>query len=123
MGHLGPERVFNLARERFYWPGMKMDINPPHSSLENLANPSQHLRHLSSFLLTLFIWSEAQEDLSISWSLSTTSRGIPRPTQHGTTLQLQRLKRSIMILFPDLAFREEFTTIKEGNSKTVCFAD
>ena len=27
MGHLGPERVFNLARERFYWPGMKMDIN------------------------------------------------------------------------------------------------
>ncbi|CAB4026003.1 Retrovirus-related Pol poly from transposon 412 [Paramuricea clavata] len=26
MGHLGPERVFNLARERFYWPGMKNDI-------------------------------------------------------------------------------------------------
>ena len=26
MGHLGPERVFNLAREWFYWPGMKNDI-------------------------------------------------------------------------------------------------
>ncbi|CAB4030563.1 Hypothetical predicted protein [Paramuricea clavata] len=26
MGHLGPQRVFNLARERFYWPGMKNDI-------------------------------------------------------------------------------------------------
>ncbi|CAB4007508.1 Retrovirus-related Pol poly from transposon, partial [Paramuricea clavata] len=26
MGHLGPERVFNFARERFYWPGMKNDI-------------------------------------------------------------------------------------------------
>ena len=27
MGHLGTERVFALARERFYWPGMKADID------------------------------------------------------------------------------------------------
>ena len=27
MGHLGPERVFTLARERFFWPGMKTDID------------------------------------------------------------------------------------------------
>ena len=26
MGHVGPERVFNLARERVYWPGMYSDI-------------------------------------------------------------------------------------------------
>ena len=26
MGHLGTERVFHLARERFYWPRMKRDI-------------------------------------------------------------------------------------------------
>lgn len=27
MGHLGTERVFTLARERFFWPGMKTDID------------------------------------------------------------------------------------------------
>ena len=27
MGHLGTERVFTLARERFYWPGMKKNID------------------------------------------------------------------------------------------------
>ena len=26
MGHLGVERVLNLARERFYWPGMEEDV-------------------------------------------------------------------------------------------------
>ena len=26
MGHLGPERVIALARERFFWPGMSSDI-------------------------------------------------------------------------------------------------
>ena len=26
MGHLGAERVVNLARDRFYWPGMQRDI-------------------------------------------------------------------------------------------------
>ena len=26
MGHLGPERVFQLTRERFYWPHMQRDI-------------------------------------------------------------------------------------------------
>ena len=26
MGHLGSERVFNLARQRFYWPKMRSDI-------------------------------------------------------------------------------------------------
>ena len=26
MGHLGVERVLNLARQRFYWPGMQKDI-------------------------------------------------------------------------------------------------
>jgi transposase InsO family protein len=26
MGHLGAERVFHLTRERFYWPGMRSDI-------------------------------------------------------------------------------------------------
>ena len=27
MGHLGPERVVQLARERFYWPGMESEIH------------------------------------------------------------------------------------------------
>lgn len=27
MGHLGTERVFALARERFFWPGMRTDID------------------------------------------------------------------------------------------------
>ena len=27
MGHLGSERVYQLARERFYWPNMRNDIN------------------------------------------------------------------------------------------------
>ena len=27
MGHLGSERVYQLARERFYWPNMQRDIN------------------------------------------------------------------------------------------------
>ena len=27
MGHLGSERVFQLARQRFYWPGMRNDID------------------------------------------------------------------------------------------------
>ena len=26
MGHLGSESVFQLANERFYWPGMRNDI-------------------------------------------------------------------------------------------------
>ena len=26
MGHIGPERVAQLARERVYWPGMAEDI-------------------------------------------------------------------------------------------------
>ena len=27
MGHLGTERVFALAKERFFWPGMRNDID------------------------------------------------------------------------------------------------
>ncbi len=26
MGHLGPERVLHLARDRFYWPRMQSDV-------------------------------------------------------------------------------------------------
>ena len=26
MGHLGGERVYQLAKARFYWPGMEKDI-------------------------------------------------------------------------------------------------
>ena len=26
MGHLGPERVIELCRQRFYWPGYEKDI-------------------------------------------------------------------------------------------------
>ena len=27
MGPLGPERTLQLARERFWWPGLEIDIN------------------------------------------------------------------------------------------------
>ena len=30
MGHVGTERVIHLARERFYWPHMKVDIENFH---------------------------------------------------------------------------------------------
>ena len=55
MGHLGPERVYDLAKERFYWPYMKQEIaeqitqkcsclinkkpsTPPYASLQSIQS-------------------------------------------------------------------------------------
>ena len=57
MGHLGPERVVQLARERFYWPGMESDIHDyitsrcillPHPILFEIMIYRKHLAYPST---------------------------------------------------------------------------
>ena len=135
MGHLGSERVFNLARQRFYWPGMKGDIEHFVTNVCSCVKQKkptlinrEPLRSITTsapfeFLSILSIWIAVQEGLSISWSSLTILPDIRKHTQHETSLVLQQLKKYTMTSFLVSASPLGYTMIKGENLKINCLAD
>ena len=69
MGHLGADRVVELARERFYWPFMRADITHYVTKmcrcLKQRKPATQRLSNLSLWIS--FISNQARVDTSIYW--------------------------------------------------------
>lgn len=125
MGHLGADRVIQLARKRFYWPKMESDII--HFVSQACSCLKQRRSNLSTRApLTSVTTSSPFELVSIdflhlayelSWSLLTISPGSHKLTQLKTSQAPLLLIAYIMTSFYDLVSLQKSSMIKVESSR------
>ena len=114
-GHLGVERVYQLARQRVYWPRMLADID---DFIHNAADASLRSQFTSNLfplfrvlspahpwnwlLLISCIWKRVLVGMNTSCSLLTTSRGMVKHMQRVIRKLSLRLSTYLVILYLSL---------------------
>ena len=141
LGHLGSDRANEMARERFYWPGMVQDIEhcirnvcqcikkkPP--NLQTRA-PAQRVKTTEPFeLVSLdFVHLERSSGgyeytlvgMNIFLWLLNISQGLLKPTHAEINQQRQLQINCSMILSSGLVFQSKFIMTKEKSLRIRCF--
>ena len=129
MGHLGVERVLALARERFYWPHMRRDIENfihhtcrclkqrrPNLPTREPLQPILTTAPLQMVSIDFYISSKALGATRISWLLLLTiSQNMHKRTRREIKLLLLLQTRSLMISSHASGSQRNSTTIWEAN--------
>ena len=86
MGHLGLERVTQLARQRFYWPGMEGDITRFITSSCSCLKDKKRARQIRSTYMTSITSTQPLELVFIDFLHLEKSKGWLRvhPRRHGS---------------------------------------
>ena len=130
MGHLGAEKVTNLARQHFFWPKMQSDkeffvgnvchcIKQKAPAVKTGA-PLQPITTSSPFELVAIDFIHLEKETNTFWLLLTV---MLKHMPQGINQQRQPQINSITILFYGSVSQPKFITTKEENSRTTYLPD